>query len=75
MSHGLNALVHRTRDGERVVVASQPIVYRDLTGRPLRILEVNADISDRERAEHGLRESQAKFESVINSAMDAIISF
>ncbi len=67
-------LVHRTREGERLVVASQQIVYRDSTGEPLRILEVNADITDRERAERDLRESQARFEGVIESAMDAIIS-
>lgn len=67
-------LVHRTREGERLVVASQQIVYRDSTGKPLRILEVNADITDRERGERDLRESQARFEGVIESAMDAIIS-
>ena len=67
-------LVHRARGGERLVVASQQIVYRDSTGKPLRILEVNADITDRERAERDLRESQARFEGVIESAMDAIIS-
>ena len=72
--HWEGELVHRTRNGERLVVASQQIVYCDSTGRPVRILEVNADITDREQAERGLRESQARFESVIGSAMDAIIS-
>jgi PAS domain S-box-containing protein len=67
-------LVHRKRDGERLVVASQQIVYCDSTGRPVRILEVNADITERKRAEQDLRESQARFERVIRSAMDAIIS-
>jgi PAS domain S-box-containing protein len=67
-------LVHRKRDGERLVVASRQIVYCDSTGRPVRILEVNADITERKRAEQGLRESQARFERVIDSAMDAIIS-
>ena len=67
-------LVHRKRDGERLVVASQQIAYCDSAGQPVRILEVNADITERKRAEQGLRESQARFESVIDSAMDAIIS-
>jgi len=67
-------LVHRKRDGTRLVVASQQIVYCDSTGRPVRILEVNADITERKRAEEGLRESQARFERVIESAMDAIVS-
>jgi two-component system sensor kinase len=67
-------LVHRKRDGERLVVASQQIVYCDSSGWPVRILEVNADITERKRAEQGLRESQARFERVIQSATDAIIS-
>jgi PAS domain S-box-containing protein len=67
-------LVHRKRNGERLVVASQQIVYCDSTGLPLRILEVNADITEQKKAEQDLRESQARFEGIIDSAMDAIIS-
>ena len=67
-------LVHRKSNGERLVIASQQTVYRDSTGRPLHILEVNADITQRKSAEQGLRESQARFASIIDSAMDAIIS-
>jgi PAS domain S-box-containing protein len=44
-------LVHRHRDGERVVVASQWVLYRDSMGKQLRILEVNADITALKRAE------------------------
>jgi PAS domain S-box-containing protein len=67
-------LVYRKRDGKQLVVASQQIVYCDSTGRPLHILEVNADITERKSAEQGLRESQARFAGIIDSAMDAIIS-
>jgi PAS domain S-box-containing protein len=67
-------LVHRKRDGKQLVVASQQIVYCDSAGRPLHILEVNADITERKSAEQGLRESQARFAGIIDSAMDAIIS-
>jgi PAS domain S-box-containing protein len=67
-------LVHRKRNGERLVVKSQQIVYRDSSDRPLHILEVNADITGRKSAEQGLRESQARFSGIIDSAMDAIIS-
>ncbi|MBV8140370.1 MAG: PAS domain S-box protein, partial [Deltaproteobacteria bacterium] len=67
-------LIHRKSNGEQLVVASQQIVYRDSTGRSLHILEVNADITERKRAEQGLRESQARFANIIDSAMDAIIS-
>jgi PAS domain S-box-containing protein len=67
-------LVHRKRNGERLVVKSQQIVYRDSSDRPIHILEVNADITGRKSAEQGLRESQARFSGIIDSAMDAIIT-
>ena len=44
-------LVHRTQTGERVVVASQWVLYRDFKGKHIRTLEVNADISALKRAE------------------------
>ena len=58
--HWEGELVHRKRNGGRRVVASQQIVYRDSTGRPVHILEVNTDITERKRAEQGLLESQAR---------------
>jgi PAS domain S-box-containing protein len=67
-------LVHRTRTGERLVVTSQQTIYRDATGRPMRILEVNADITERKNVEQSLRESQARFAGIIDSAMDAIVT-
>jgi PAS domain S-box-containing protein len=44
-------LEHRTRDGKRVVVASQWMLHRDANGQPVRILEVNADITALKHAE------------------------
>jgi PAS domain S-box-containing protein len=44
-------LGHRTQAGERVVVASQWVLYRDSKGRHIRTLEVNADITALKRAE------------------------
>lgn len=44
-------LNHRTRDGTRVVVASQWVLHRDAKGKPFRILEVNADITALKHAE------------------------
>ncbi len=44
-------LVHRTQSGERVVVASQWVLYRDSKGKHIRTLEVNADITALKRAE------------------------
>jgi PAS domain S-box-containing protein len=44
-------LVHYARNGSRVLVASRWVLYRDAAGTPVRILEVNADITARKRAE------------------------
>lgn len=44
-------LIHRAKDGSRVVVASQWVLYRDASGIPVQILEVNADITARKKAE------------------------
>ena len=57
-----------------MVVTSQQTIYRDATGSPIRILEVDADITERRRVEQSLRESRAQFAGIIDSAMDAIIS-
>jgi PAS domain S-box-containing protein len=58
------ALVHRKRDGERLVVASQQIIYHDLGGQPVRILEANADITERQRAETDLNESREQLRAL-----------
>ena len=41
----------RTRDGSRIVVASQWVLYRNAEGKHVRTLEVNADITALKRAE------------------------
>ena len=50
-------LVHVTRDGTRVVVASRWSLQRDEHGKPAAILETNTDITERKR-------TQAAFEKV-----------
>ena len=44
-------LDHTTREGKHVFVASQWMVHRDAAGKPIAILEVNADITALKRAE------------------------
>jgi PAS domain S-box-containing protein len=51
-------LVHHTGDGGKVVVASQWVQYHDAGGKPIRILEFNADITARKRAEEAQLRSQ-----------------
>lgn len=56
-------LEYRTRDGERVFVASHWVLHRDAYGKPARILEVNADITALKRAE-ALQMRSQKLESL-----------
>ena len=65
------ALVHRKRDGERLVVASQQIIYHDLGGQPVRILEANADITERQRAETELNQSREQLRALADRLLRA----
>jgi PAS domain S-box-containing protein len=56
-------LHHRDRDGNQVIVNSQWVLYRDSHGTPARILELNADITAKKRAESLQLRSQ-KLESL-----------
>jgi two-component system, cell cycle sensor histidine kinase and response regulator CckA len=70
--HWEGELVHRKRNGERLVVASQQIVYCDSTGRPVRILEVNADITERKAAEERLREKDQQFRQLAENISEVL---
>jgi PAS domain S-box-containing protein len=56
-------LTQCSRDGVRVVVNSLWVLYRDSQGQPSRILELNADITARKRAE-ALQARSQKLESL-----------
>ncbi len=49
-------LVHTKRDGSRITVASRWTLWRDDKGKPKGWLESNTDITERKRAEDGLRD-------------------
>jgi len=56
-------LLHRDRDGNQVVVNSQWVLLRGAQGTPSRILELNADITAKKRAE-ALQLRSQKLESL-----------
>jgi PAS domain S-box-containing protein len=58
-------LVHRKRDGSRIVVASVWTLERHLNGQPWRILEANTDITARKRAEEAVKLAQARLLSAL----------
>jgi len=53
-------LVHWTREGRRIVVASRHVLQRDSHGRTTGILEINRDITPRKEAEEALRNLSAR---------------
>jgi PAS domain S-box-containing protein len=56
-------LTHRGRDGQLVTVVSQWVLHYDEMGKPVRILEVNADVTESKRAHTNQLRSQ-KLESL-----------
>jgi PAS domain S-box-containing protein len=61
-------LIHRRRDGSRIVVSSAWILHRDSEGRPARILESLVDVTGRRQAEENARQSEEKFAKAFRSS-------
>ncbi|MFL5401726.1 MAG: PAS domain S-box protein [Gemmatimonadales bacterium] len=61
-------LLHTTRNGVQVVVASRWSLQRDDLGRATAILETNNDVTGRKRAESELRESEGRYRRIFQSA-------
>jgi PAS domain S-box-containing protein len=58
-------LVHRRKDGSKVVVMSHWALDRDELGRPAFILETNSDITARKEAEVALQRSKQMLEKLV----------
>jgi len=73
-------LVHRTRSGRRLVVASRWAVQKDAEGRPKAYLEINTDVTERKRHEQEQAEllkqaeaAEARFRGLVESAPDPVV--
>ncbi|GAB4367224.1 MAG: hypothetical protein Kow00121_05300 [Elainellaceae cyanobacterium] len=62
-------LVHTSRDGIPVTVASRWVLQRDRQGRPIKILEINNDITERKRAE----DIHQQLAAIVESSDDGIV--
>ena len=63
-----------TKDGRTIWAESQVAVIHDEAGKPIGLRGVTLDVTERKRAETGLKDIEARLAGVISSAMDAIIS-
>jgi PAS domain S-box-containing protein len=63
IGHWEGELLHRRKDGSRIRVSSRWAVRRDGTGRPIGILEINTDVTEKRHIEEQLRHTQ-KLESL-----------
>jgi PAS domain S-box-containing protein len=66
-------LVHTTRDGRRLTVASRWALRRGPGGRPVAILEIDNDITDRKHAEQEMAEAQRFAESIVNTIQESLV--
>jgi PAS domain S-box-containing protein len=57
-------LVHFRSDGTGIVVASRQIVQRDEQGHPVAILEINSDVTERQRAQSELQVSYTQLRAL-----------
>ncbi len=65
-------LVHRRKDGTKIVVMSHWVLDRDYSGRRAYILETNADITARKEAEVALQRSKAMLEKLVQQRTKAL---
>ncbi len=62
-------LVHTTREGTQITVASRWALQRDRQGQPIKILEINNDITNRKQAEA----EQLRLAAIVESSDDGIL--
>jgi PAS domain S-box-containing protein len=70
-------LIHTSRNGHSITVASRWVLQRDRDGRPIKVLEINNDITERKRAENTYQQLAAIVESsddgIVSTSLDGII--
>jgi PAS domain S-box-containing protein len=66
-------LAHRRKDGAQILVDSRQALVRDDSGRPVAIIEINTDITERDRSEKALLQAEQQFRGLLEAAPDAIV--
>ena len=66
-------LNHLARDGRRLRVESRHVMLRDEQNRPVGILEINRDITEKSRAQETLHRSEAKLRAIFRSLSEGLL--
>ena len=53
-------LWHTRRDGSRILVSSRQALVRGERGEPIAVIELNADVTERKRAERALQAGERR---------------
>jgi formate hydrogenlyase transcriptional activator len=67
-------LVHTTKAGKTITVASRQVLQCDAQGKPTAIFEINNDITDRKQTEEALKRSEERLRALFEFSPDAIIT-
>ena len=57
---------------KRFFECSANVALRDNTGKPVEVLEISRDITDKKKAQNAIMESEEKYRTLVNRANDAI---
>jgi PAS domain S-box-containing protein len=67
-------LIHTRQDGSRLAVASHWALHRDDTGQPVRVVEVNNDVTELKRLRTALHDERERLRVTLVSIGDAVIT-
>jgi PAS domain S-box-containing protein len=73
--HWEGELVHTRRDGALVTVVSSWTLQRDHSNRPVSVIEMNYDITARQKVEQELNKSTERLDAILNSSLDGIVVY
>jgi len=66
-------VIHKTKSGGRIVVASRRVLQMDADGKPAAIFEINNDVTDRKKTEEVLQQNEQRLRSLFEFSPDAIV--
>jgi formate hydrogenlyase transcriptional activator len=66
-------VIHKTKNGSHIVVASRRVLQMGGDGKPAAIFEINNDVTDRKKAEEALQQSEQRLRSLFEFSPDAIV--